>query len=132
ILSIFMYAMATPNPATPTSIGEYVLAPIYLAIAGSISYFVFRYARRLDLPGDDQQCSAVITEYYQVDDDSVQQSQIEDDFIEHGMSFDRKKIAGLFIIGIAVLAMRYGFIVESILFVIVGVSMVLDVRLWRR
>jgi len=127
-----MYAMATPNPATPTSLGEYLLPPIYLAIAGSISYFVFRYARRLDMPGAAQHDSAVITEFYQVDDDSVQMTQSEDEFIETGMAIDGKKVAGLLVIGIAILAMRYGFILESVLFVIVGVSMVMDVRLWRR
>ena len=131
ILTIFMYAMATPNPATPTSLGEYILAPIYLAIAGSVCYAVLRFSRRLTSPEDEQLLSAEYAGSYREDDEGLRPTQGEDQSIPTGVAFDKKKIAGVAIIAIAVLAMRYGFVLESVLFVIVGVSLIMDVRIWR-
>lgn len=131
ILSLFMYAMATPNPATPTSLGEYILAPIYLAISGSVCYFVFRYARRITLPKDDPLLSAEYADSYRDDDASLPLSQGADQSFSTAVTFDKKKISGVIVIAIAVLAMRYGFVLESVLFVIVGVSLIMDVRIWR-
>lgn len=131
ILTIFMYAMATPNPTTPTSLGEYVLAPIYLAIAGSVCYFVIRYARRLTTPKDEQLVSADHADPHQGHDENVRPAQgVDHSFIEE-VTFDKKKIAGVVVVAIAVLAMRYGFVLESTLFVIVGISLIMDVRIWR-
>lgn len=131
ILTVFMYAIATPNPATPTSLGEYLLAPIYLAIAGSICYAVLRYSRRLTLPKDEQLLSAEYAGSYRDNDEGLRPTQGEDQSIPAGAAFDKKKIAGVVIIAIAVLAMRYGSVLEGVLFVVVGVSLIMDVRIWR-
>jgi hypothetical protein len=46
-LPIILFVIATPNAATPTNPAEYAVAPVYLAIAGFISYALFRSVRRL-------------------------------------------------------------------------------------
>ena len=43
-----------------------------------------------------------------------------------------RKIGGIFFIGLAALTMKFGFIVEGSLFVIVGVSLIMNVNIWRR
>ena len=49
------------------------------------------------------------------------------------MTGDRKKkIAGTVLIGLAVLTLNYGFIIAGVLFVVVGVSLIMNVNLWRR
>ena len=48
------------------------------------------------------------------------------------MIADRKKIAGIICIALAAGAMRFGFVIESVLFVVVGVSLIMNVNLWRR
>ena len=48
------------------------------------------------------------------------------------MSIDPKKIWGIICIALAAGAMRLGFVIESVLFVVVGVSLIMNVKLWRR
>ena len=43
-----------------------------------------------------------------------------------------RKIAGVICIALAALLSWLGFIVEGVLFVIVGVSLIMNVNLWRR
>jgi hypothetical protein len=44
---------------------------------------------------------------------------------------DKKKTAGVVFIGIAVLTAWMGFPLSAALFVVVGVSLLMDVRIWR-
>lgn len=49
-----------------------------------------------------------------------------------GWLFEPRKIAGLIFIAIGAASMSYFFVVPGVLFVIVGVSLMMNIRLWRR
>lgn len=83
------------------------------------------------MPKDEQLLSAEYAGSYRDNDEGLRPTQGEDQSIPAGAAFDKKKIAGVVIIAIAVLAMRYGSVLEGVLFVVVGVSLIMDVRIWR-
>jgi hypothetical protein len=131
MLLTVLYAIATPNSATPTHPAEYAAAPVYLAIAALVSYAVLRYVKR-NIPSKDEW--SLSTEHVNSnsdDDESLLLTQGESHSILVKMTDHKKKIAGVVVIAIAAASMRYGLILESGLFVVVGVSLIMDVRIWR-
>jgi hypothetical protein len=132
MLLIVLYVIATPNAATPTHPAEYAVAPVYLVVAALVCYAVLRYVKRHTQSKDEQ---SLLTEHigsHSDDDEKLIQTQFENHSFLARTAEHKKKISGVVVIAIAVVSMRYGFILESVLFVVVGVSLIMDVRIWRR
>lgn len=134
VLLTVLYAIATPNSATPTHPAEFAAAPVYLAVAALVCYAVLGYVKR-NIPSKAEWLLSNEHVHSNSDDDEsplLTQTQSESHSILAKMTENRKKIAGVVVIAIAVISMRYGLIMESGLFVVVGVSLIMDVRIWRR
>jgi hypothetical protein len=88
---------------------EYALTPVLnLAGAGLVWYFVAKQSR-----------------------DVMRASQADTQFGVWSWLSEPRKMVGLMFIIIGAAAMSLSFIVAGVLFVIVGVSLVMDVRIWR-
>jgi hypothetical protein len=131
VLLTVLYAIATPNSATPTHPAEFAAAPVYLAIAALVCYAVLGYVKR-NIPSKDEWLLSNEHVHSNSDDDESRSlTQIESHSILAKITDNRKKMAGVVVIAIAAVSMRYGLIMESGLFVVVGVSLIMDVRIWR-
>lgn len=130
-LPIVLYVIATPNAATPTNPAEYAVAPVYLAVAGFVCYAVLRYVRRLIQSKDERMLLAEDTSSHSDDDDRLLLTQSENQSFLARTIVHKKKIAGVVFIAIGAAAMWAWFFESGVLFVVVGVSLIMDVRIWR-
>lgn len=87
----------------------------YLAGAGLVCYFVIRHVRWLTVPPPD----------------APQTNSWQSWFSEQNPSVLKRQIAGVIFIVIAAASMSAGFVIAGMLFVIVGVSLIMNVRIWR-
>jgi len=111
--SVFQ-VIVNPNVAE-THPFEYAVAPVYLAGAGLVCYFVIRHVRWLTVPPPG----------------APENNPHGSWFSEQNPAALKRKIAGVIFIGIATASVAAGFAISGTLFVIVGVSLIMDVQIWR-
>lgn len=131
-LPYIMWVIATPNPRTPTNLAEYAMAPVYLASAGLVCYAVLRLVKSILRSQDEQTPAAEYPRVQSDDEESLIVSIGESEPFFARISFDKNKIFGVGLIALGVAAMSGWFLIPGVLFVMVGVSLIMDVRIWRR
>lgn len=132
LLTIVMYAIATPNAAVPTHPAEYAVGPVYLAVAGFVCYAVLRYVRKYarskkePLPAVQYRSSTSYDEAVLIRVQSGIQSFLE------WIALSKTKIVGVIFVALGAVGISSFFLPSGVLLVVIGVSLIMDVRLWRR
>jgi hypothetical protein len=130
-LPVVLWVIATPNPATTTNPAEYAVAPVYLAIAGFSCYILLRSVRAVIPSEDEPSHSGEFVGLHSDDDERLLQSKRDTRYLLAKMMDHKKKIVGVALVAIGAAAMSTWFFMSGVLFVMVGVSLIMDVRIWR-
>ena len=118
VLMIVIYdAMVSQDMATREYHLDYAVTPfLNLAGAALVGYVVVRYVRRLTASPSN-------------DSSRASQSGILDGAAS--AIFEPRKMVGVLFIGIGAATIASWFFISGVLFVVVGVSLIMDVRIWR-
>ena len=132
-LPYIMWVIATPNSRTPTSIGEYAAVPVYLLSAGLVCFGVLRLVKSIIRSLYAQSSLVEDASGHIGDEESLIVSLGDSEPFFARISFDKNKVLGVGLIALGVTAMAgWFFFIPGVLFVMVGVSLIMDVQLWRR
>lgn len=132
VLTIVLYAIATPNSRTPNNLAEYLVAPIYAANAGLVCYALLSFVKRFVRSKNE---TLLATEYGSspgdTEDELLHSQSGVRTYLEN-ITLPKKKIAGFVFVALGALGMSSWFFPAGVLFVMIGVSLIVEVQLWRR